>query len=111
MVLPVTARGALASAVGIRKAGRWTWEGDEFRRFLNAPVVSSGRVTAGIACGNKLKRDGWRVVFPLVFLLLGGGLRIGLIIQFRSFSGRRRFNSFSFQVSCTYPLAIKKGYC
>lgn len=43
---------------------------------------SSGRVTAGIACGSKLKRDGWRVVD----LSLRG--EDDIIIQFRSFSGR-----------------------
>lgn len=60
----MTARGELASAVGIRNAGRWL-------SLLHAGLQSSrssGRVTAGIACGSKLKRDGWRVVDLSPFL-------------------------------------------
>lgn len=73
MVLPVTARGELASAVGIRKAGAAVPGGEGMGFILVYFCLgflvrfSSGRVTAGIACGNKLKRDGWRVVLPLLF--------------------------------------------
>lgn len=80
--LPATARGELAPAVGIRKAGRRlspcvARKGDD-----GAPVRrSSGSVTAGIACDSKLKCDGWRVA--LLPLWMGG-----FILQFRSLFGR-----------------------
>lgn len=72
-VLPVTARGDFASAVWHQKSrGRDNNERRQFSVvFFLFPFFPSGRVTAGIACGNKLKRDGWRVVLPL----LGGSIR------------------------------------
>lgn len=101
--LPVTARGELASAVGIRKAGRWLSSCTTRKGEDGAPVQrSSGSVTAGIACDSKLKCDGWRVVsFPR---------GRGLIIQFRSLFGRWASLFFP-QVSCTQQVHSEKGYC
>lgn len=72
-VLPVTARGDFASAVlASEKQGEGkTTSGSSLLFCFCFPFFPSGRVTAGIACGNKLKRDGWRVVLPL----LGGSIR------------------------------------
>jgi hypothetical protein len=63
--LPVTARGESASAVGIRKAGRWPVPSrskpqGEDSRWLPCAALPLGESLPG-SLGHKLKCDGWRV--------------------------------------------------
>ena len=105
--LPATARGESASAVGIRKAGRWPSPRPNRKGRMGGSVssVPLGESLPGLL-GHKLKCDGWRVACLLL------RWEAGLIIQFRSLSGRWASLFFSSRsvVYIASPLLCQKGY-